>query len=184
MNKWFKKTLVILFTIATFGMVSPPAALMMEEQTSKDTAGSSSEDGKLLASSHEFSVEQLLHLAEEQSYLKFGNKIGPVIEDEFKEVILPKIEETITEFAENDERFLNVILSKKPAGGMGEKIFHIYDAQTGEDLIRFHVRRDNPPHQGFWFNFHYHTYHDSFASHHELGSIYWDKNTPPNWMAN
>ena len=26
---------------------------------------------------------------------KFGTKIGPVIEDEFKDVILPKIEEAI-----------------------------------------------------------------------------------------
>ena len=37
--------------------------------------------------------------AEKQSMQKFGTKIGPVIEDEFKDVILPKIEEAIAELA-------------------------------------------------------------------------------------
>ncbi|MFL6556465.1 MAG: YpjP family protein, partial [Bacillus sp. (in: firmicutes)] len=25
--------------------------------------------------------------------------------------------------------------------------------------------------------------HDDFQIHHELGSIYWAKNTPPKWMS-
>ncbi|WP_310794657.1 YpjP family protein, partial [Bacillus safensis] len=24
---------------------------------------------------------------------------------------------------------------------------------------------------------------DGFQTHHELGNIYWDKNTPPSWMS-
>ena len=63
------------------------------------------------------------------------------------------------------------------------KIFHVYNRLTGEDLLRFHVRRDHPPQDGYWFNFHYHTAEDGFQSHHELGSIYWDRNTPPDWMS-
>ena len=35
--------------------------------------------------------------AEDKSYVKFGTKIKPVIEDEFKEVILPSIEKVIAE---------------------------------------------------------------------------------------
>ncbi|MGW8264111.1 YpjP family protein, partial [Bacillus sp. LR--39] len=31
MKLWMRKTLVVLFTIVTFGLVSPPAALMADK---------------------------------------------------------------------------------------------------------------------------------------------------------
>lgn len=123
--------------------------------------------------------------AEQQSMMKFGSSIGNVIGDEFKQVILPKIEEAISQLAErvheNDLRQL--VITENPTSGLGEKIFHVYHANTGKDLIRFHVRRDHPPKEGYWFNFHYHTAEDEFLNHHDMGSIYWDKNTPPHWMS-
>jgi len=127
----------------------------------------------------------MLIKAERQSYQKFGPKIKPVIENEFKEVILPSIEKALEEVSGQfpEEDFGYMTISERPSGGTSEKIFHIQNRRTSEDVMRFHVRRDNPPQQGYWFNFHYHTYHDQFQNHYSLGSIYWDKNTPPKWMS-
>ncbi len=199
MNKWLRKSLVILFSIATFGLVTPPASLAAvqdkpaEDSVSNENA-SKGNTNKLAESTidvedereltHEEFLSTILLEAEQKSFVKFGGKIGHVIEDDFKQVIFPKMEEVITYYLndEDDALFQHIEISK-PSGGTGEKIFHIYNSQTGEDLLRFHVRRENRPLEGYWFNFHYHTYHDSFQSHKDLGSIYWDKNTPPNWMS-
>jgi hypothetical protein len=99
-------------------------------------------------------------------------------------VILPNIEKAIQEVAVQfpEESLANLKVTETPGGGLSEKIFHITNSKANEDVIRFHVRRDHPPQQGYWFNFHYHTHHDNFQAHHELGSIYWNKNTPPKWM--
>jgi len=199
MNKWLRKSLVILFSIATFGLVTPPASLAaVQDKPTEDSVSNStisSEDTKQIAETHldvkeekaltnDELLSNILLEAEQKSFVKFGDKIGNVIEDEFKQVIFPKMEEVIIYYlnVEDDELFQHIEISK-PSGGTGEKIFHIYHSQTGEDLLRFHVRRENRPLEGYWFNFHYHTYHDSFQSHKDLGSIYWDKNTPPNWMS-
>lgn len=130
--------------------------------------------------------QQLLGDAENQSFLKFGSKISPIIEDDYRSEILPKIEDVITGHLakfQGDEAYQDVVISSKPSAGKTEKIFHVYNRLTGEDLLRFHVRQDHPPQDGYWFNFHYHTAEDGFQSHHELGSIYWDRNTPPDWMS-
>jgi hypothetical protein len=197
MNKWFRKSLVILFSIATFGLVTPPASLAVQDKPSEDSVSKSTiNDNSIeqilppkveieeLPLSKDQVLINLLSEAEQKSFIKFGDKIGGVIEDEFKEMIFPKMEEIITYYLniEDDELFQQLEVSK-PSGGTGEKIFHIYNTITGEDVLRFHVRRENRPLEGYWFNFHYHTYHDSFQSHKDLGSIYWDKNTPPNWMS-
>jgi hypothetical protein len=197
MNKWFRKSLVILFSIATFGLVTPPASLAVQDKPSEDSVSKSSiNDDSIeqilppkveieeLPLSKDQVLINLLSEAEQKSFIKFGDKIGGVIEDEFKEMIFPKMEEIITYYlnVEDDELFQQLEVSK-PSGGTGEKIFHIYNTITGEDVLRFHVRRENRPLEGYWFNFHYHTYHDSFQSHKDMGSIYWDKNTPPNWMS-
>lgn len=100
-------------------------------------------------------------------------------------MILPNIEKAIKEvmdqYDDNDLRYLTI--TERPTGGHSERIFHIYDGKKQHDVIRFHVRRDHPPKEGYWFNFHYHTYHDKFQKHHTLGAIYWAKNTPPKWMS-
>ncbi|QQF61714.1 YpjP family protein [Bacillus mojavensis] len=203
MKLWMRKTLVVLFTIVTFGLVSPPAALMADKPTGQpssleqndytafydehdlydDYESEDRRDPELLFQSYK---EQLLDSAENQSFLKFGSKIAPVIEDDYRKEILPKIENVICDFLatlQDDEAYQDVVISSKPSAGKTEKIFHVFNRTTGEDLLRFHVRRDHPPHDGYWFNFHYHTAEDGFQSHHELGSIYWDRNTPPNWMS-
>ncbi|WP_282172773.1 YpjP family protein [Cytobacillus firmus] len=195
MPNWLRKSFVVLVTILTFGLVTPSQAFLYENtnqlKASRASDVENSEKGAELAEEEnsnfdkENFIRQMLVEAETQSYEKFGAKIGPVIEDEFNEVILPEIEKAIQEVAVQfpEESLAQLKVTETPGGGLSEKIFHITNSVTDEDVIRFHVRRDHPPQQGYWFNFHYHTHHDQFQAHHELGSIYWNKNTPPKWMS-
>lgn len=195
---WLRKSLVILITILTFGLVSPTQILGLEnlESTKHDFADSFEDHPVELSEPEELGLiieeitfqtfmDKTMEEAELKSYEKFGTKIKPVIEDEFKEVILPQIENVIEAVARQypEEELNNLIISEVPGGGTSEKIFHIVDGRTKQDVIRFHVRRDQPPKEGHWFNFHYHTYQDHFQSHYHLGTIFWDKNTPPKWKS-
>ncbi|MFE5430941.1 YpjP family protein [Peribacillus simplex] len=195
---WFRKSLVILVSVLTFGLVTPSdLAWLAEADSLKDTKkGLVEEEGLAYLPSQnstereeEFNREEflsdILNKAEENAFMKFGEKINPKIGDEFKMAILPKMEEAITEMAAQfpDEKLQQLTITEQPSAGRAEKIFHIYDSISGKDIIRFHVRQENPPLEGYWFNFHYHTYHDSFATHYNIGKIYWDKNTPPEWTS-
>jgi YpjP-like protein len=195
MPKWLRKSLLVLVTVVTFGMVTPQALLADppngDKQAKRDIYESppsikeeSYFDSEVVLDRDKF-INQMVKEAEEQSFMKFGTRIKPVIEDEFKEVILPNIEKVIAEVALKypEEDLSQLIVSEVPSGGTSEKIFHILNKQTKKDVIRFHVRRDHPPQEAYAFNFHYHTVHDQFQTHHNLGVIYWDKNTPPNWMS-
>ncbi|UII54531.1 YpjP family protein [Cytobacillus spongiae] len=195
---WLRKSLVVMVTILTFGMVTPSQDFLFEtsnpnKPTKRDifeSKGTEVYKESIYSTQAEIPsrqdyMSQILVEAENQSYLKFGQRIKPVIEDEFRGYILPKIEEAISNVTATytDEEMLKLTISEVPGRGLSEKIFHIKNETTEEDIIRFHVRRDNPPQQGHWFNFHYHTYQDQFQTHHDLGSIYWNKNTPPKWMS-
>ncbi|AGK54603.1 YpjP family protein [Bacillus sp. 1NLA3E] len=200
MPKWLKKSIVVLITVLTFGLVTPPQTLLfdkvagdktLERDTFKETTAEIPieqtivEREENLQTNKQKWVELLMQEAEEQSFVKFGQKIKPQIEDEFRGAILPKVEKAISLVADQypEEDLAYLAITEEPGKGKSEKIFHIKDQKTGTDVIRFHVRRDHPPQQGFVFNFHYHTYHDKYQSHHDLGEIYWAKNTPPNWMS-
>jgi hypothetical protein len=192
MPNWLRKSLVIIISILTFGMVSPHQAsgFLSLETRNGDKSGNvqasiieseeiETEEEDLRASF----VDRVMKEAEQQSLEKFGARIGPVIEDEFRQLILPNIETVIASVAEQfpEEELTSLAITEVPGGGLSEKIFHIV-GEGNKDIIRFHVRRDRPPHEGYWFNFHYHTHHDQFQTHYELGSIFWAKNTPPKWM--
>jgi hypothetical protein len=190
MPLWLRKSLVVLISILSLGIVSPSQASELLPSQSKSSgmtdavqAPSSKQDEQENEEDiRESFMERVMKQAEEQSLEKFGTRIGPVIEDEFRQIILPNIEQAIVTVAEQfpEEELANLAISEAPGGGLSEKIFHIY-GHDQKDIIRFHVRRDRPPHEGYWFNFHFHTYHDSFQTHYDLGSIYWAKNTPPKW---
>ncbi|MEH7083005.1 YpjP family protein [Neobacillus drentensis] len=197
MNNWVRKTLFVLISVLTFGLVTPTQLIdhiNAENLTDRDAFEAPSTEnafGKVntFEETAEFDrdkfIEELMKQAEIQSYQKFGTKIKPVIENEFKEIILPNIERALEEMAIQfpEEDLKNLTITEHPGAGHSEKIFNINNRGTGKDVLRFHVRRDNPPQEGYWFNFHYHTYHDDFQNHHELGAIYWAKNTPPKWMS-
>ncbi|PEA55471.1 cell division protein FtsK [Bacillus pseudomycoides] len=191
MPNWMKKTLVALITVFTFGLVTPPSVLLDSAKADKPAKQQNLEqpsytlDEKSNEIGSEVFLSYAMQEAERQSMEKFGSKIGPVIEDEFKDVILPKIEEALADLANHtpEDSLQSLAISQRPAGGKHEKIFHVYDTKTGDDLLRFHVRRDHPPQDGYYFNFHYHRYDDDFTAHHELGDIYWNTNTPPQWLS-
>lgn len=197
MKLWLTKLSVVLITFITLGMYIPPTYLDAEAadqeiQFDDSIKKSSSFPKEIHVSSEEehtdiydqfvsYAAEQ----AKSQSFAKFGPRIANVVGDEFLTAILPKIEEVIRDIAyETTElELLRFEVTEKPAKGYGEKIFHIYDEQTGSDVARFHVRRVNHPREGHSFNFHYHLLKDNFESHHDLGDIYWAKDTPPKWMS-
>nr|WP_239454462.1 YpjP family protein [Bacillus suaedaesalsae] len=188
-----------MFTILTFGLVTPPQIIITEAKSNNPAKVNGIEENQANHELETFTDDYIstetydkehftlyaIQKAEEQSVKKFGPIIEETIGDEFREVILPKMEEVIMTLSDELEKnqLQHLVISNKPTGGVSEKIFHIYDSRSGKDIIRFHVRRDHPPLEGYYFNFHYHTYQDQFQSHYELGSIYWSKDTPPNWHA-
>lgn len=78
-------------------------------------------------------------------------------------------------------KYIEIVENTNP--GYGEKIFDLYDMRDGKALAKFHVRRENRPLDGYWFNFHYHEQLDNYETHHTIGEVYWSKNTPPKWMS-
>ncbi len=194
MNKWIRKTLVVTVSILTFGLVTPAqlthyvnAGKADNEAVETSLPSASIEQPPLPVplAREENVVADFKKQAEMLSYQKFGTKIKPVIESEFREVILPNINKVLEDIAAQlpQEELQNLAISEQPGKGRSEKIFHVTNRETNKDILRFHVRRDQPPQAGYWFNFHYHTVQDDFQSHHELGAIYWAKNTPPKWMS-
>lgn len=193
--KWLRKTLLVAITIVTFGMVTPQALMANpsneEKEPKRDLYETFPSEVETIVCSNDITLSEkdkfihsMIKDAREQSYIKFGNRIGPVIENEFNDLILPNIEKVISEVAVQypEEDLSNLVINTSPGGKTSEKIFHISNSQTKKDIIRFHVRRDRRPLEAYSFNFHYHTIHDQFQKHHDLGVIYWDKNTPPHWM--
>jgi len=197
MKLWFRKSLIVLVSILTFGAVTPSHALWSENDDlpkaqhrgnpSNDSARKPiiESDIQVAVKSHkEQFIELMTNEAERQALIKFGPKISNVILDDFQDIILPNIEAAIEMTAAqfSDEELNNLAITESPAAGVSEKIFNIYNIHTKQDVIRFHVRRDKPPLEGYKFNFHYHTYHDQFQTHYTIGTIDWNKNTPPNWQ--
>ena len=161
------------------------------EQTNDDVEGSDAR-WSALASKYDDPNEMIAQLqaytleeAKKQGYLKFGETIGKRVGETYTNEILPKFGEAVTSVSQNldVETIKHLAVSHNPAGGTGERILNLYDERNGKQVMKFHVRRDHPPLEGYWFTFHYHTAEDQYQMHHELGKIYWDKNTPPQWMA-
>jgi hypothetical protein len=199
MKKWLQKTLIVTVALLTFGAISPNHEIwtsLQDKDVSKHAVGPSRSDdysiglvdsvaNDSLENNSDSIEESFITSAKRLSYMKFGTKVGPVIADEFDNVIFPKIEEaiqmTLASSGELHKRRLAV--SEKPAGDYSEKIFNVYDLEDRKDLIRFHVRTEKRPLDGYFYNFHYHTADDGFIAHHSIGDIYWAKDTPPKWLS-
>lgn len=197
MRQWFQKTLIVAVALLTFGVISPTheiwTTLHDKDEAKQSDKPSNLQDYQLGLSEFEQDTEEHKKLTEEgivvsakeMAYQKFGSKIGPVISSEFDEVIFPKIEEAIqmTFLKSTDLHKRRLAISERPAGDYAEKIFHVKDMDSRKDLIRFHVRTEKRPLDGYFFNFHYHIADDGFVAHHSIGDIYWSKNTPPKWLS-
>ncbi|HEY4601694.1 MAG TPA: YpjP family protein [Cerasibacillus sp.] len=208
MKLWLRKIVVAFVAVMTLGLYIPPIALTLDADESKDAISEKSnideQQSAVAVVEHEIRDERrsqptledrptaretyLEHLTEgakEQAFMKFGPRMIDRVEDEFTTDILPVIEdviEAVIDRADEDELAYYAI-TEEPAHGFGERIFNVYDVRNQSDLVRFHVRRENRPLEGYWFNFHYHLSDDQFETHHDIGEIYWDKNIPPKWMS-
>jgi hypothetical protein len=193
--KWLQKSLIAAVALLTFGVISPGheiwTLLQDKGETKHANVPSETTDYYIGIAEPEpdqlpESVEEtLVASAKEMSYMKFGSKIWPVITEEFDDVIFPKIEEAIQMTLQNsdDVHKRRLAISERPAGNYSEKIFNVYDLDKGKDLIRFHVRTEKRPQDGYFFNFHYHVSDDGYTVHHSIGDIFWSKNTPPKWLS-
>ena len=196
MKKWFYKSLVVAVALLTFGAITPKheiwSSLEIEKNeqpiyipTENDISAAIQLDDLILEQPAVQSIHTITTTAKEQAYVKFGTRIGPVIENEFETIIFPKLEEVIATTLSplSSEEVQSLVISEKPSGDYSEKIFHITDASTRSDLIRFHVRTENRPFEGYYYNFHYHLKEDNYSTHYSLGDIYWSKNMPPKWLS-
>ena len=191
MKTWIQKTLVVAVALLTFGIISPNHVIwenLLDDKANQKSISSQNTqhtyDIEWYEDKPSTFIEDAINQAKEQSLVKFGSRIGPVITNEFDEIIFPKIQEAIQlTLLDMDNESLNYLaISENPSGEHSEKIFHIYDSVTKSDIIRFHVRTDRKPQEGYFFNFHYHSVADQFAKHNSLGDIYWSKNMPPKWL--
>lgn len=200
MKKWVQKSIVIMVAVLSFGLITPTHEIwdaFDQNSPGRASVGPSGASNAIAAEPvsqpEETEIQQkaidygslLVDAAKEQSYIKFGTKIGPRISNEFDTIIFPKMEEAIamTVASLDDETLASLTISERPSGNYGEKIFNIISSQTGSDLIRFHVRTEKRPQEGYYYNFHYHSAKDNFMTHYNLGDIYWEKNTPPKWLS-
>jgi len=189
LKKWLQSSIIITVAFLTFGLISPNHMIweqLLDKESPKtfSSVKSDIEYHNVIEDSID-QKEQLSIAAKEQAYIKFGQRIGPVIQDEFEQVIFPRMQEAIdaTLHDLDDQSVAQLTITEKPSGDYHEKIFHIYDERSRKDIIRFHVRTDKKPLDGYYFNFHYHLAEDHYAKHYVLGEIYWSKNTPPKWLS-
>lgn len=190
------KTLAITVAFLTFGIITPNHEIwtsleqlddqknaVIYEPSTNDVANSYQLDE--LIDQPENHLASILSNAKEQSYIKFGSKISPVIGEEFNTMIYPKMVEAIemTVAQLDDDTIQHLAITESPSGDYSEKIFNIYNVDNRKDIIRFHVRTENRPLEGHYYNFHYHLEQDNFVTHYNLGEIYWSKNTPPKWLS-
>ena len=173
MSLFWKKLITTLVAVMTFGVITPSHEIWSNVFEPPAISYSEMDDRVVI-----FDPDQLVTKAEEQSALKFGVKIQPKIESKYMSEIFPLYQQKIYELATETSA-----ISSKPSGDHGEKIFHLYDKETGDDVLRAHVRVEKRPKDGYFFTFHSHTADDQFMSHKDIGEIYWSKNTPPKWMS-
>lgn len=203
MKKWVQKSLMAAVAVLTLGWISPSHDIWQQLDNDKSTYSTLDDlkasipksptiedfqDIQFVAPVEDVVVspiDGLKDAAKEQAYIKFGSRIAPKIGDEFEMNIYPKMLEAIDmTVARLDQETINQLaITEYPSGHYKERIFHIKNSATNEDIIRFHVRTENRLDEGYYYNFHYHTFDDAFATHYNLGEIYWSKNMPPKWLS-
>jgi hypothetical protein len=206
MKPWMKKTIVFLITIMTLGLYTPPIdidastaskAYVAEDDNNEERVAESfadlHEDAQAAPdeihtaplSETDAVIDSFCTQARNYTKEKLGTRISSKIDAVLLETVMENMDvalnSILAEASVDQLRYYGV--SEVPAEGYGERIFNIHDYSTGKDIVRFDVRRENRPGEGYWFNFHYHLAADQFETHHALAELFWDKNMPPKWMA-
>ena len=140
MKRWMYKTLAITVAFLTFGIITPNHEIwtsleqlddqknaVIYEPSTNDVANSYQLDE--LIDQPENHLASILSNAKEQSYIKFGSKISPVIGEEFNTMIYPKMVEAIemTVAQLDDDTIQHLAITESPSGDYSEKIFNIYN---------------------------------------------------------
>jgi len=202
MPTWMRKITVVLVTIITLGVYVPIGLLETDASEREDKNDSSisaladkEADAAISSDTHDneidkltskdYVVHDLTEQAKSQTLTKFGPRIADQVEADFSASILPQMEMAFANLIEEADGTAHSYyeITENPTRGYGERIFHVYDGRTNEYIARFDVRRENRPQEGYYFHFHYHLSNDNFKRHYPIGEVYWDKNTPPKWMA-
>jgi hypothetical protein len=201
MKPLMRRVFVVLISLLTLGMYVPSTQIdtdAAEKKAVSENATIASKEDQLTEEDMDLDpqlpeqpvttdewIEEITNEAKKQTMAKMGPRIINKVDENMTETILPKIEEVMEDIllSADTEAVPYYEITEEPAPGYGEKIFNIYNKQTQEEIARFHVRRDKRPSEGYWFNFHYHLQEDNFTKHHEIGEVYWEKNTPPKWMS-
>lgn len=197
MSIWVKKLFVAVITVVTLGFYVPPIDIdtsnesdnkeieSEKKQVEENTVEIVYADPSLNVESAYDPLGDLVDHAKAQTLQKLGPRITAQLDREVTTEILPEMEQVITDILVkmDYENLTYVELIETATPGYGENIFDLYDVINDQVVAKFHVRRDNRPQEGYWFNFHYHEALDNFEVHHEIGEVYWSKNTPPKWMS-
>ncbi|PIC80832.1 hypothetical protein CSV75_03345 [Sporosarcina sp. P18a] len=194
MKQWLQRLMIASVAVLTLGVITPNHEIWtnFQDKHEPNESGTRAEGmeyslelnetrNDLLTLDSYTEEQQLVAHALLLTYEKFGQRIGPVIQNEFDNEIFPRIEAVIQTTVHNaaDRR---LAITEQPSGDYAEKIFHVYDKTANQDLIKFHVRTEKRPGDGYFYNFHYHIADDGFVAHHTVGDIFWSKNTPPKWL--
>lgn len=210
--EFMKKILVALVAVLTFGTVIPsfPAHYVNKPGDKESILKEKSPDSALKSAANRLSgiaagkswtdtvppdasKENLIQTfsaytfeeLREQGKQKFGSRVSEKISLSYDREIVPAFISVVQRLSERHDAYWirHLDVTHAPASGFGERILHVYQTDTGREIVKLHVRRDHPPKDGYWFDFHYHTALDGFQKHHELKKIYWGKNMPPKWRA-
>ncbi|PID15061.1 hypothetical protein CSV63_09755 [Sporosarcina sp. P34] len=194
MKQWLQRLMIASVAVLTLGVITPNHEIWtnFQDKHEPNESGTRAEGTEyslelnetrndLLTLDRYTEEQQLVAHARLLTYEKFGQRIGPVIQNEFDNEVFPRIEAVIQTTVHNaaDRR---LAITEQPSGDYAEKIFHVYDKTANQDLIKFHVRTEKRPGDGYFYNFHYHIADDGFVAHHTVGDIFWSKNTPPKWL--
>jgi len=192
---WVNKLFVATVAVMTLGMYVP--SIDIEVQADVEGKEYQSAKPRELQSDHYETVnrgeepESIVtprELLKEQASAYVIGKVGPrilqPIEQEVRAEILPHMATVIDALVDqyDPHQLFNLSLVEQQTAGYGERIFDVYDEQSKQLIAKFHVRRENRPKQGYWFNFHYHLINDNFEHHYTIGNVCYGKNTPPKWM--
>lgn len=199
MKLWFKKLFVLIVAVMTLGFYVPPLNLEINAETeSNETEPDNNTDHKAESLVYDTSVyideitdyqpdpvEVLIDQAKDHMIEKLGSRISVQIDRELKEQVLPNLEFVVAGLIENKgtDHAVDLTIVESQVSGYGEKVFDLYDEDQEQIIAKFHVRRENRPLDGYWFNFHYHLVEDGFEAHYGIAEVYWSKNTPPKWRS-
>ena len=82
----------------------------------------------------------------------------------------------------DDQTAASLTISERPSGNYGEKIFNVFNNETGTDLIRFHVRTEKD-HRKATTTTSTTTVPRTTSWHITTLAISIGKNTPPKWLS-